>query len=297
MRVQRKIIIAFFALLLLSLAFYLTRLGASKNDKPHSQTEAHASAGGGTENAAVSGEQSSPDLAAKTALAKKNEQAELDELQDLLDDDDKQQESLAKALSLSRSHVVAQQLAAIDALRWLGGKESVRALIQLRKNATPIVAEAAGMALTHLLAESLHSGGLRSIKTEAGASSPDQGKNVDKTAQAEELADDAEMEEEPSGLNIFADVEFDAKLWEEAIIEAPTPAERDELLILLSAHPNTDTVPILLNMLESGNEELHAAALEYLEFVTFGVPISNRQEGEDWLATHGAMENFQKQEE
>jgi|GEM_PF-4442586 HEAT repeat protein len=290
MHIRIKILLAILFLAFLCLTVFLRRPGTEKAPEaerldPTARSTEHAR-----------NEQTGNFPTAASLALSKAEQADLDELQDLLDDGDRQQESLEKALSMTRASSQDQQLAAVHALRWLGGREAIKALIQLRKNSLPLVAEQAGDALAHLLAESMYSGGLRPAGAASTVSGGKQGNEIqpaDKEA-SEDLFDVDDLEDEPSFSDIFADQKFDAKLWEEAISEAPTPEDRDELLILLSTFPSSDTVPVLLNMLESGNEELHAAALEYLEFVTFGAKISNRQEAEDWLATNGALEDFQE---
>lgn len=295
MLIKNKLIFGFLAILLACLAFFLLQPGSNtvvqesdEVDKPVAEATAAESAGSTAYDRTVP-------TAATIALAAA-EQAELDELQELLDDGDRQQKSLEKALNLARSNSERRQLAAVQALRWLGGREAIKALIQLRKNSLPLVAEQASDALAHLLAESMYSGGLRPTGAAGTVADGKQGNETQPTDKTpdEDLFDVDDLEDEPSFSDIFADQKFDTKLWEEAISEAPTPEDRDELLILLSTFPSSDSVPVLLNMLESGNEELHAAALEYLEFVTFGAKISNRQEAEDWLATNGALEDFQE---
>lgn len=200
------------------------------------------------------------------------------ELQDLLDDDASREQTLAKAIALSKD-TVQRQAAAINALRWIGGREAAKALIRLRKEGYPEIADEAGRVLTHLLTEGLYSG-----RTPSG--SPDDAGSGDQEQDSQPETDEKEELDWPEA------IPFDAAIWEQAILEAPMDADREELLILLSAFPATQSVPVLLNLLESDNQQIREHALEYLEFVTYGEKITTRQEGEDWLAKNGAMEEF-----
>lgn len=200
----------------------------------------------------------------------------VEKLQALLDDDANREKTLRQAVAMTYGTEV-QQRAAIDAFRWLGGREAKKALIRLRKEAYPATAEEAGRVLTHLLTEGLYIGREQ--------------KPLDDTKEETEV-EESKVPEETEQTN-FAEIEnFDAAIWEEAILEAPQDMDREELLILMSAFPGTKSVPVLLNLLESENTEIREHALEYLEFVTYGEKITNRQQGEDWLAKNGAMENF-----
>ncbi len=207
------------------------------------------------------------------------------QLQALLDDDSNRKKTLTMAVAMTNG-TVPQQLAAIEAFRWLGGRDAIKSLIGLRNEAYPEVAEQAGQVLAHLLATGLYAENLSEVLT---VRDPDPDNVPEDTEGAEETSG-TDDEEEETELPLVA--VFDAELWEKAIREAPSELDRDELLILLSAYPGTKSVPVLLNMLESETPELREHALEYLEFVTYGEKITTRQQGEDWLATHGAMEEY-----
>ena len=58
---------------------------------------------------------------------------EIDKLQDLLDDEDKRDEACAQAVKMAKEGDEDQILAALDAFRWLGGRDSKVALVELMK--------------------------------------------------------------------------------------------------------------------------------------------------------------------
>jgi HEAT repeat protein len=212
------------------------------------------------------------------------------QLQALLDDGGNRKKTISMAVAMTNG-TVPQQLAAVEAFRWLGGREAVKALIKLRNEAYPEVAEEAGRVLGHLLATGLYAGNLSEARTVRDSDLEGEQDAADGTEESAETDEDDKEEEEEADDTPEINV-FDAALWEQAIREAPTEADREELLILLSAYPGTKSVPVLLNLLESENSELREHALEYLEFVTYGEEITTRQQGEDWLAKHGALEEF-----
>lgn len=192
------------------------------------------------------------------------EELSVQELQKLLDDDSKHRESLAKALAMANGSI-REQVAAIDAFRWLGGRKAMKALIQLRNQAYAPVADEAGNVLNHLLSEGLYQDGIRRDTT------PDDGI----VALDEGLYDD-ELNDE--------DQRPDAALWLEAIQQAPDDNARDALLIILSAYPADQSVPILLQLLDSPDAAMRDSAKEHLQSITGGVEILTREQGEEWLA-------------
>lgn len=186
------------------------------------------------------------------------------ELQDLLDDDNKHQEALAKALAMTKGSI-REQIAAIDAFRWLGGRKAMEALIQLRNEAYALVADEAGNVLNHLLSESIYKGGIRRDDI------PDDGiVLLDEGLYDDELKDD--------------DQRPDAALWLDAIQQAPDDNAREALLIILSAYPVDQSVPILLQLFDSPDATVRDSAQEYLQSITGGEEILTREEGEEWLA-------------
>ncbi len=56
---------------------------------------------------------------------------EINKLQELLDDEEKHDEALEQALKMVKAGDADQVLAALDAFRWLGGRESKKALVEL----------------------------------------------------------------------------------------------------------------------------------------------------------------------
>lgn len=208
-------------------------------------------------------------------------------LHDLLDDDSNREQTLALAYVLAEGNE-QQQLAAIDAFRWLGGRMAQKALIKLRKTAYPSIATDAGQALTHLLTEGIYTGSSNPLWTK----SEDNSQNNAEAEDNKSILTENEGEDSDEDVNFAEIVDFDAAIWEQAILEAPDENDRVELLILMSAFPGTDSIPVLLNLLESSDLQIREHALDYLEFVTYGEKITTRQEGEDWLARNGAMEQL-----
>ena len=83
------------------------------------------------------------------------EQAVLADLQDLMDDADRHQEAKAKAMSMAASGSDLQQLAAVNALRWIGGLDAKKTLVKLMADAGEEVSDEALRVLSHLLAQDL----------------------------------------------------------------------------------------------------------------------------------------------
>lgn len=188
------------------------------------------------------------------------EEQSLDALQTLLDDEERRQDALAKALSMSEGSV-SERLAAIDAFRWLGGNKAIKALIQLRKQSNPIIAAQAGHVLSHLFTENMYR----------------EGKGRDEGTDERE----GELVQDPDDEDYLPPTQ---ELWLLAIQEAPTEADRDELLIILAAHPIDQAMPIFLKLLDSPNDEISDAAKFHLEAITNGEEILTREQGEKWLA-------------
>ncbi|MDQ0288441.1 hypothetical protein [Oligosphaera ethanolica] len=187
------------------------------------------------------------------------------ELQDLLDDEDKHDEALQKALAMCNGSAV-QQLAAIDAFRWLGGRKAMKSLIGLRNNAYLAVADEAGRVLTHLLTESNNQGGNRH-----DSDIPDDGLVI---------LDEGVYEEDPLGDEQHADLET----WILALTEAPSPEAREELLLILSTYAVDQSVPILLELFDNPNEALREAVRQILTSITGQEEILDREQVVNWFA-------------
>ena len=180
------------------------------------------------------------------------DQKVLTQLQDLLDDADRHQEAKALAMTMATSGSDLQQLAAVNALRWIGGRDAKKTLVKVMGKAGEEVSGEALRALTHLFNQDL-------------------------------------VAEHPDP--------FDPALWKEAIQNAFDSAERESLFVLMGAHPARDTVPLLLDLQESRDNDLAELATEYLEANTGGTEIQNRQQGEEWLAEHLQEQEVNQQEE
>lgn len=209
---------------------------------------------------------------ARRAAREAAEESSVEELQLLLDDEDTHQEALTKALAMINGST-GEQMAAIDAFRWLGGRKAMRALIQLSNQGYGPVASEASHVLTHLMSQGLFLGGMR-----RDDDIPDDGiVLLDEGLYDDELSDE---EQRP-----------DPALWLEAIQQAPDEQTRDALLTILTAYPIGESVPIFLQLLESPDAALRDAAKEHLESITGGDEILNREQGEEWLAKAAAADS------
>lgn len=92
------------------------------------------------------------------------------------------------------------------------------------------------------------------------------------------------------------DEALSASLLEQAIRSAAAPETADALCLRLSGLDEAQSIPVLVNLLESGNERNVALGKEYLEFVTGGEEISSRAEAEAWLREHAVSQEDQAEE-
>jgi len=91
---------------------------------------------------------------------------------------------------------------------------------------------------------------------------------------------------------------FDPSLWKEAIEAAGDESEQEAFMVLLGAHPPRHAVPVLLDLLESDDDNLKQLAQEHLEANTSGEEITTREQGEEWLTEHlEEQEKIQLEEE
>ena len=195
------------------------------------------------------------------------EELSLEKLQELLDDGNKHAEALIKALSMVDGSV-SEQLAAIDAFRWLGGRNAIRALIQLRNHAYAPVANEAGNVLAHLLTEGLYQSN----------SNHDNIADDGEVILDEGIYNEAELNE--------GETSPDTALWIQAIEEAPSGDARSELLVILAAYPVDQAVPILLAMFDNPNENIRDEVRDHLQSIMGGEEILTREQGEEWLANN-----------
>jgi hypothetical protein len=200
------------------------------------------------------------------------EELSLEHLQELLDDDQTHDKALTKALSMVDGSV-AEQFAAIDAFRWLGGRKAMRALIQMRRQAYAPIADEAGDVLAHLLTEALYQSSSNHDNI------PDDGIVI----LDEGIYDEAELNEGEAAYP-------DTALWIQAIEEAPSAEARSELLVILEAYPIEQAVPILLALFDNPNEDIREEVREHLQSITGGEEILTREQGEEWLANHSTSQ-------
>ncbi|NLF19595.1 MAG: hypothetical protein GX595_20385 [Lentisphaerae bacterium] len=92
------------------------------------------------------------------------------------------------------------------------------------------------------------------------------------------------------------DEALSATLLEQAIRSAAAPESGDAFCLRLAGLDEGQSIPVLVNLLESGNERLVALGKEYLEFVTGGEEISSRAEAEAWLREHAVNQDAAAEE-
>lgn len=207
------------------------------------------------------------------------EELSVQALQELLDDESKHQEALDKALAMA-SGSVREQIAAVDAFRWLGGRKAMRALIPLRNHAYASLADEASNVLNHLFSEGLYTGGIRRDDF------PDDGIVIlDEGLYDDELNDDNQRP--------------DAELWLAAILQAPDVNAREALLIILAAYPIDQSVPIMLQLLDSPDAVVRDSVQGHLQSIIGGEEILSREQVEEWLAknTAGASDQTETPDE
>jgi HEAT repeat protein len=258
------IIVLFFAILAAVLLTWQMRKEPMTSDSPENASAAQAVHDNATRPATGDEEADSLTPGSLPPNLFTAEEISVQKLQDLLDDESTHAEALEKALVLAEASI-RERVAAIDALRWLGGRRAMYALLKLRNESYSAIADEAGHALNHLLTENLYTGGIKRDDF------PDDGLVIlDEGLYDDELSDE---EQKP-----------DQALWLQAIESADDENTRDALLIVLAAHPVEEAVPILLQLLDSANPEVREAVKEHLQSITGGEEIITRQQGEEWLA-------------
>ena len=130
------------------IAVYLVICNSTNSGGKSGEISTNVSDGTSTSNSGISGTDgpkggivSSIDPSRVTPVSVVSQQ-EISKLQELLDDEDKHEEALKQALKMSREGDADQILSALDAFRWLGGREAKIALVELIKNGGDISSRA-----------------------------------------------------------------------------------------------------------------------------------------------------------
>ena len=178
--------------------------------------------------------------------------SELSRLQDILDTN-VNEDILAQAEFLVNSDSAVRRHGVIPALQWVGTPAAMRLLIPLLNDSDPDVAHEAQLAL-----EGIMDSMMNQVTTD------DEG-NL-------EVQDEEEVT-----LDELYDV------YRDAIMATEDEDACDVLMLKLSTMEVQFSLPVLVEILETGADWQKALALEYMDSVTHGDGVTNREEAVTWL--------------
>jgi HEAT repeat protein len=178
--------------------------------------------------------------------------SELSRLQDILDTN-VNEDILAQAEFLVNSDSAVRRHGVIPALQWVGTPAAMRLLIPLLNDSDPDVAHEAQLAL-----EGIMDSMMNQVTTD------DEG-NL-------EVQDEEEV-----SLDELYDV------YRDAIMATEDEDACDVLMLKLSTMEVQFSLPVLVEILETGADWQKALALEYMDSVTHGDGVTNREEAVTWL--------------
>ncbi len=178
--------------------------------------------------------------------------SELSRLQDILDTN-VNEDILAQAEFLVDSDSPVRRHGVIPALQWVGTPAAMRLLIPLMNDSDPDVAHEARLALEGILDSMVNQ-----------VTTDDEG-NI-------------EVQDEDEGtLDEIYDV------YRDAILATEDEDACDVLMLKLSTMEVQFSLPVLVEILETGADWQKALALEYMDSVTHGDGVTNREEAISWL--------------
>lgn len=178
--------------------------------------------------------------------------SELSRLQDILDTN-VNEDILAQAEFLVNSDSAVRRHGVIPALQWVGTPAAMRLLIPLLNDSDPDVAHEAQLAL-----EGIMDSMMNQVTTD------DEG-NL-------EVQDEEEVT-----LDELYDV------YRDAIMATEDEDACDVFMLKLSTMEVQFSLPVLVEILETGADWQKALALEYMDSVTHGDGVTNREEAVTWL--------------
>ncbi len=181
-----------------------------------------------------------------------SQDSELSRLQEILDTN-VNEDILAQAEFLVNSDNAVRRHGVIPALQWVGTPAAMRLLIPLLNDSNPDVAHEAQLAL-----EGIMDSMVNQVTTD------DEG-NL-------EVQDEEEVT-----LDELYDV------YRDAIMATEDEDSCDMLLLKLSTMEVQFSLPVLVEILETGADWQKALALEYMDSVTHGDGVTNREEAVIWL--------------
>ncbi len=181
-----------------------------------------------------------------------SQDSELSRLQDILDTN-VNEDILAQAEFLVYSDSAVRRHGVIPALQWVGTPAAMRLLIPLLNDSDPDVAREARLAMEGIMDSMVNQ-----------VTSDDEG-NL-------ELLD-----EEDGTLDETYDV------YRDAILATEDEGDCDMLMLKLSTMEVQFSLPVLVEILETGADWQKALALEYMDSVTHGDGVTNREEAIAWL--------------
>lgn len=178
--------------------------------------------------------------------------SELSRLQDILDTN-VDEDILAQAEFLVYSDSAVRRHGVIPALQWVGNPAAMRLLIPLLNDSDPDVAREARLALEGIMDAMVNQ-----------VTSDDEG--------------NLEVQDEEDGtLDEIYDV------YRDAILATEDESDCDMLMLKLSTMEVQFSLPVLVEILETGADWQKALALEYMDSVTHGDGVTNREEAIAWL--------------
>lgn len=178
--------------------------------------------------------------------------SELSRLQDILDTN-VNEDILAQAEFLVDSDSAVRRHGVIPALQWVGTPAAMRLLIPLLNDSDPDVARESRLALEGIMDAMVNQ-----------VTSDDDGNLV-------------VQDEDDVTLDEIYDV------YRDAILATEDETDCDMLMLKLSTMEVQFSLPVLVEILERGADWQKALALEYMDSVTHGDGVTNREEAITWL--------------
>ena len=276
---HKKILISIALVLALAFSVYLgTRSNASPDERPDP-----AKGGGTPANApSVVLQPDSPEADANAPARKTyifpglmddDSDEEVNRLREFMDANDTAA-IIEQAAFLASCNDTHRRAEAIEALTWVATPKAGMALLPLLNDSDEVIADGAFNALQHVLS---------TVGVQINGDVESGELTIGVTMDDGSIVSAAEGSEDSEEIQDSLDVNAAYELWLNAVKSAGSDEDAEALLINLVGIDAKFSVPVLVDLQESGDSRLAALATEYLDMATNRSGVTNREEAAEWL--------------
>ena len=198
---------------------------------------------------------------------------EINRLRDFMDANDTAA-IIEQASFLASCNDTHRRAEAIEALLWVSTPKAGMALLPLLHDSDEAIADGAFYALQHVLS---------TVSVQINGDVETGELTIGVTHDDGTIGSAAEGDEDSDEIQDSVDVNAAYDLWLNALKATASDDDAEALLITLAGIDAKFSVPILVDLQESGDSRLAALATEYLDMVTNRSGVTNREQAAEWL--------------